>query len=78
MGEIALGAHDGAKLLDVLFHGATDDRVAVLTPAFHFESGISQANLHLLLGLGPTAQEPAAEFLKIRRDDENIGERTQD
>ena len=78
MGEVALGAHDGAKFFDVLLHGAADDGVAVLPPAFHFEGGIAHANLDLFLGLGTAAQEAAAEFLQVGKNDEHIGQRIED
>ena len=74
---IALGAHNGPKFLDVLLHGAADDGVAVVAPAFHFERGIAETDLHLLLGLGSATQESLPQLLKIGRNDEDVGQRIQ-
>jgi len=76
--QVPLGAHHGSELLDVLLHGAVDDRVPVVAPAFHFLGGIAHPDLHLLVGLGTTTQETAAQLFKVGRQEENVGQGAKD
>lgn len=78
MTEVSLGAHDCTELLDILLHRAIDDGVAVVAPAFHFLGGVAHADLDLLLRFGTAPQESATEFLKIGRQEKDVGQCPED
>ena len=78
MAQVPLCAHDGAELFDVLLHGAIDDCVAVIAPAFHFLGRIAHPDLDLFVGLRATAKQSAAQLLQIGWQEEDVGKRAQD
>ena len=76
--QISLRAHDVPKFLQVLLHRLADDGVAIIAPELHFARGVREPRVDLFRRFGAAFGQATAQFLEVRRHDENIGQRLPD
>ena len=76
--QISLGIHDVSKFLQILFGGSTDDGVAIFRPRFHFTNCRRQTGFDLLGRFSAAFGQTSAQFVNVRRHNENICERLPD
>jgi len=76
--QISLGIHNVSKFLQILFGGSTDDGVAILRPGLHFANCRRQTGFDLLGRFSAAFGQTPAQFVNVRRHNENIRERVPD
>ena len=74
MNAQSFGGEKGMEAAVVGLAVAGDEAVLVFVPVFHFMEGILHAERDDFGGVGGTGRESSAEFLVVRRHDEEVDE----